>query len=169
MKIECPHCQQHYEVDDTMTGRVQCTRCQQEFDIEPTESTEPTEKSVWGKISDVLNTEIKISEDEPQKVPDNIIKNEIAATNKDELNVDLTVPNLLYFLSGLIILGTVIGLLGLERDGNPFYGIHITCIISGGVVSSLLFIGLGRLISSGIVIETYLKDLHTHLTGKEHQ
>ena len=151
MKIECPHCQQHYEVDDTMTGRVQCTRCQQEFDIATTESPGNAENSE-------KHPEIKPMETtSPQQ------------KGTAELAVDLTVPNLLYFLSGLIILGTVIGLLGLERDGNPFYGIHITYIISGGVVSSLLFIGLGRLISSGIVIETYLKDLHTHLTGKENQ
>ena len=178
MKIECPYCQQHYEIEDGVSGRVQCMECQKEFDIEPTESiesiesiestesTEPTEKSAWGKISDVLDTEIKIFEDEPQKVPDNIIKNEIAATNKDELDVDLFIPQLFYALAVMVIIGTMLAaiLVNIKMSDHDLCCPTVLSVIGSGLVTSLIFFGIGRMITSGIIMETYLKDLHKQLT-----
>ncbi len=36
MKTECPHCKQHYEIEDQYNGQiVECTTCQKEFCVEP--------------------------------------------------------------------------------------------------------------------------------------
>lgn len=46
MKTECPHCNQHYEVDDQYNGQVvECQKCKQEFFVEPLRELPPKRKS----------------------------------------------------------------------------------------------------------------------------
>lgn len=57
MKIECPHCEQHYEIDDEYIGQIiECQKCKQEFVAEPLPVpvvAEPPRTSKRGKGSDV--------------------------------------------------------------------------------------------------------------------
>lgn len=51
MKTECPHCNQHYEVDDQYDGQVvECQKCKQEFFVEPLRDLPPKRKSELSKV-----------------------------------------------------------------------------------------------------------------------
>lgn len=51
MKTECPHCNQHYEVDDQYNGQVvECQKCKQEFFVEPLRDLPPKRKSELSKV-----------------------------------------------------------------------------------------------------------------------
>lgn len=162
MKIECPHCQQHYEVEENMTGRVQCTRCQQEFEIAP----ESAPKSFWDKVTDVMNTEITLTAD-PAPQERTAESDNVSSEQRDQLDVDLRLPLCFYFLAFVIALAAFLGVCVAAEKKIPYYGWIICLIIAGGIISGLLLVGLGRLIASGIIMETYLKDLHRHLIEKE--
>lgn len=55
MKTQCPHCNQHYEVDDQYNGQIiECQKCKQEFFVEPLRELPPKRKSEPSKAGSIV-------------------------------------------------------------------------------------------------------------------
>lgn len=64
MKIECPHCKQHYEIDEQYNGQVvECTTCKNEFYVEPyvENAIQPTPQTQTQVIKETPNSKSRLA------------------------------------------------------------------------------------------------------------
>lgn len=160
MKIECPHCHQHYEIEEEMRGRVQCTTCLNEFEI-TAPNLEEQPKPFSDKIMDALKKDIGKSA---------LPKHTAQEANKKEYKPLLVVsilPGVFIFFGICSILYTIHTVSSLEEAKSAIHQILLASIITAGLISSILFIGFARIIKSGIIMETYIKDIHRLLSQQK--
>ena len=71
MKISCPHCGQHYEVDDSTLGaEVTCEKCGNGFAASPMPDPEPVEKAVPAAPDATFPETGATAQAAPERAPD---------------------------------------------------------------------------------------------------
>lgn len=162
MIIVCPHCQQQYEVEENVCGKVQCTQCMKEFEIQSYQNQKASHMNTFNnKSEDNTKTgEIKQDTYPGHNMP---IFNQ---PSRKQLDCNLTLPHFFYFLGVCSIIFTIYLLSNLKVK-SAIHEILVVCTTTCGLISSILFIGLGRIIKSGIIRETYIQNLYFRITNKD--
>ena len=158
MIIVCPHCQQQYDVEENVCGKVQCTQCMKEFEIQYQQN----------KTTSSMNTFNNQSENNTKK-QDTYPGYNMPIFNqpsRKQLDCNLTLPHIFYVLGVCCVIITLFLVSNIEIK-SAIHEILVISTISGGLIASTLFIGLGRIIKSGIILETYIQDLHLHIKKKD--